>query len=136
MQFDTKIAIVLREDLAAWQKLNVTMFLTSGIIGKTEGLLGENYEDASGNFYNPLCIQPGIVLATSGDKLHTIYKRALDRGVDFSLYIEDMFATGHDAANRETVKKYSPEDMPVVGIALREDKKLVDKITKGAKMHS
>ena len=76
------------------------------------------------------------MLATSGDKLHTIYKRALDRGVDFSLYIEDMFATGHDAANRETVKKYAPEDMPVVGIALREDKKLVDKITKGAKMHS
>ena len=136
MQFDTKIAIVLREDLAAWQKLNVTMFLTSGIIGQTDGLLGEDYEDASGNLYNPLCIQPGIVLAAAGDKLHTIYMRALNRGVRFSLYIEDMFATGHDAANRETVTKYAPEDMPVVGIALREDKKLVDKITKGAKMHA
>ena len=32
--------------------------------------------------------------------------------------------------------KYQPEDMPVVGIALREDKKLVDKITRGAKMHA
>ena len=38
--FDTKIAIVVREDLATWQKLNVTAFLTSGIVGANEGLLG------------------------------------------------------------------------------------------------
>lgn len=31
MQFDTKIAIVLREDLPVWQKLNMTAFLVSGI---------------------------------------------------------------------------------------------------------
>ena len=39
--FDTKIAIVLREDLAVWQKLNVTAFLTSGIVGSNEGLIGD-----------------------------------------------------------------------------------------------
>lgn len=33
MIFDTKIAIVLRDDLAVWQKLNVTTFLVSGIAG-------------------------------------------------------------------------------------------------------
>jgi hypothetical protein len=135
MQFDTKIAIILRDDLAVWQKLNVTMFLTSGIIGAADGLLGEDYRDGAANLYNPLCIQPGIVLAAPADKLHTIYMRALGRGVRFSLYIEDMFSTGHDAANRETVTQYQPDNMPVVGITLREDKKLVDKITKGGKMH-
>ena len=31
MDFDTKIAIVVRDDLAVWQKLNVTAFITSGI---------------------------------------------------------------------------------------------------------
>ena len=31
MQFDTKIAIVIRTDLEPWQKLNVASFLTSGI---------------------------------------------------------------------------------------------------------
>ena len=36
--FDTKIAIVLRDDLAAWQALNVTAFLTSGIVGANDGL--------------------------------------------------------------------------------------------------
>ena len=47
-----------------------------------------------------------------------------------------MFSTGHDAANRAVFAQFGPDDAKVVGIALREDKKVVDKITKGAKMHS
>jgi Uncharacterized protein conserved in bacteria len=47
--FDTKIAVVIRDDLAVWQKLNVVAFLTSGIVGAHEGLLGEAYEDAEGH---------------------------------------------------------------------------------------
>ena len=136
MQFDTKIAIVVRDDLATWQKLNVTAFLTSGVLGADTALLGEDYEDAAGNRYAPLLIQPVIVLACDGEKLKTIYRRGMDRGARLSLYIEDMFATGHDAANRETVKARRPEEMSIVGLALRDERKLVDKITKGARMHA
>jgi hypothetical protein len=152
--FDTKISIVVREDLATWQKLNVVAFLMSGVVGANAGLIGEPYEDAAGNRYNPLMIQPAIVLSADRETLKTIYGRAMERRVRFSggkvrvlsipairdrvaqLYIEDMFATGHDAANRATVKQYAPDAMNVVGLALREDKKLVDKITKGARMHA
>ena len=134
--FDTKIAIVVRDDLAVWQKLNVTAFLTSGVLGEHAGLLGERYEDAAGNFYSPLVIQPMIVLSADADTIRTIYRRALERKVRLSLYIEDMFKTGHDAANRAAVRQYRPDEMSVVGLALRDDKKTVDKITKGAKMHA
>ena len=134
--FDTKIAIVVREDLATWQKLNVTAFLTSGIIGATEGLLGEPYEDAAGNLYNRLVVQPVIGLSADADAIKAIHRRAMERGVRLSLYIEDMFRTGHDAANRATVKQYAPDAMNVVGLALREDKKVVDKVPKGARMHA
>ena len=34
MQFDTKIAIVIRTDLEAWQKLNVASFLAGGIAAR------------------------------------------------------------------------------------------------------
>ena len=85
--------------------------------------------------YNPLAIQPMIVLAADAATLATIYRRAMERNARLSLYIEDMFATGHDAANRETVARYTPDAMNVVGLALREEKKTVDKIVKGAKMH-
>jgi hypothetical protein len=47
-----------------------------------------------------------------------------------------MVATGHDGANRAAVKQHLPETLIVVGLALRYDKKLVDKITKGARMHA
>jgi hypothetical protein len=133
--FDTKIAIVLRDDLAVWQKLNVTAFLTTGIVGQTPEIIGEPYVDAVGNRYNALCIQPMIVLAAPGETLAAIHRRALERGVKASVYVEEMFATGHDSANRAVFAEFGPKDAKVVGIALRAEKKLVDKITKGAKMH-
>ncbi|RVD67189.1 DUF2000 family protein, partial [Mesorhizobium sp. M4A.F.Ca.ET.029.04.2.1] len=89
-----------------------------------------------GNIYNPLPIQPVIVLSADGPTLNAIHRRALERGVTASAYVEEMFSTGHDAANRAAFAEFAPEDARVVGIALRAEKKLVDKITKGARMQS
>ena len=133
--FDTKIAIVIRDDLASWQKLNVTAFLVSGIVGGRPELMGEPYLDSEGNTFNPLCVQPMIVLAADQETLRKAHKRALERGVPTSAYVEEMFTTGHDAANREVFAKFGPEDAKIVGVAVRAEKKIVDKITKGAKMH-
>ncbi|MCM5557557.1 DUF2000 family protein [Pleomorphomonas sp. JP5] len=133
--FDTKIVLVVRDDLATWQKLNVTAFLTSGIVAQTPTIIGEAYRDAAGHVYNPMSIQPMVVLVADQETLRTIHKRSLDRGVTTSTYVEEMFATGHDAANREVFATFSPEDARLVGLALRAEKKLADKITKGAKMH-
>ena len=79
--FDTKIAIVVRDDLLVWQKLNVTAFLTSGVLGGNASLLGEPYEDAGGVLYTPLIVQPMIVLTTDGAGLTRIHQRALERRV-------------------------------------------------------
>jgi hypothetical protein len=43
MRFDTKIAIVVREDLAVWQKLNVTAFMASAVAGGKPEVVGERY---------------------------------------------------------------------------------------------
>jgi hypothetical protein len=133
--FDTKIAIVLRDDLAPWQALNVTAFLATGITAQTPAIIGEAYRDKSGNLFNPLSIQPIVVLAANAEAISAIHSRALERGVKTSCYIEEMFATGHDAANRAVFAEHGPDDAKVVGIALRAEKKIVDKITKGAAMH-
>ena len=76
-----------------------------------------------------------MVLQADAATLSAIHRRALEQGVKSSLYVEEMFATGHDAANREVFAQFAPEDAKVVGIALRAEKKVVDKITKGAKLH-
>ncbi len=134
--FDTKIAIVLRSDLQSWQKLNVTAFLSTGIAGQHPDIIGEPYRDRAGNVYNALSIQPVIVLSADQDNIAAIHRRSLERGVTSSIFIEEMFATGHDVANRAVFSEFTPEDAKVVGIALRADKKIVDKITKGASMHA
>jgi hypothetical protein len=133
--FDTKIAIVLRQDLAAWQALNVTFFLATGIVAQTPSIIGEPYRDREGHVFNPMSIQPAIVLEADAATLSAIHKRALERGVTASAYVEAMFATGHDAANREAFARFGPDDAEIVGLALRAEKKIVDKITKGAVMH-
>ena len=57
-RFDTKIVVVLRDDLATWQRLNVTAFLVSGIAATTPELIGEPYADADGTAYAPMFRQP------------------------------------------------------------------------------
>ena len=133
--FDTKIAFILRNDLASWQALNVTAFLSTGLAARHPEIIGEPYVDRAGNRFNPMSIQPMIVLSADQALLRQIHARALARGVLASAYVEEMFATGHDAANRAVFADFGPEDARLVGLAIRADRKIVDKITKGAVMH-
>lgn len=135
MNFDTKFAIVVADDLENWQKLNIVTFLSSGVIGENSNIIGESYKDASGKKYSALCIQPAIILKATRSRLTTFLNRVNTRGVKAAIYIEDMFNTAHDAENRESVAQYTTESLPLVGLAIRADKKDVDKIFKGAKFH-
>ncbi len=62
VRFDTKIAVLLRDDLAPWQELNVTSFLVSGVVATDAELVGEPYEDADGTRYLAMLRQPVVVL--------------------------------------------------------------------------
>ena len=43
--FDTKVAVLVRDDLQTWQKLNVTAFLATGISSSAPEAMGEPYVD-------------------------------------------------------------------------------------------
>jgi hypothetical protein len=136
MQFDTKVAIVIRADLAAWQKLNVASFLTSGIAAAFPECIGEPYEDASGTKYHALIGQPILIYGADGQALARALDRALTRNVAAAVYTEDMFKTTHDAANREAVRAVARPDLNLVGLAMRAERKVIDKIVDGLKFHS
>jgi hypothetical protein len=135
MRFDTKIAIAVREDLAIWQKLNVTAFLASAVAGGRPEVMGERYQDGSGNLYLPMFRQPVLVYAADARALSTAHGRALARDLDIAVYIEDMFKTGHDLDNRATVLAVTGQEMPLVGLAVYGPKNAVDKIFKGLPLH-
>jgi hypothetical protein len=135
MQFDTKIAVVIRTDLEAWQKLNVAAFLAGGIAAAFPECVGEPYEDASGTQYLSLIGQPILVYGADRAALTRALERALARGVKPALYTEEMFKTTHDAANRATVKAVARGDLNLVGLAMRAERKVIDKIVDGLKFH-
>lgn len=99
MRFDTKIVVVLREDVAVWQKLNMTAFLVSGIAARVEGIVGEPYEDADGEQYLPMFVQPVLVFSANAEQIRTTFEQAQTNGVPCSVFTEDLFATSHDEAN-------------------------------------
>ena len=136
MQFDTKNAVVNRTDLEPWQKLNVAAFLAGGIAAAFPQCVGEPYEDASDTRYLSLIGQPILIYGADRPALTRALERALARGVRSAVYTEDMFRTTHDAANREVVKAVARPDLNLVGLAMRAERKVIDKIVDGLKFHS
>jgi hypothetical protein len=136
VQFDTKIAVVIRTDLEAWQKLNVAAFLTSGIAAAFPESIGEPYADGSGTPYLALIGQPILIYGADRPQLSRALERALARNVKPALYTEDMFKTTHDAANREAVSAVIRADLNLVGLAMRAERKVIDKILDGLKFHA
>jgi hypothetical protein len=135
IRFDTKLAVLLRDDLPTWQRLNVTAFLVSGIAASNPELVGEPYEDADGTGYLPMFRQPVLVFEGSKEFMAVAHGRALGREIPVSVFTSDLFATGNDRDNRAAVKAVPRDQLDLVGLALHGPKNGVDKILKGAKMH-
>jgi hypothetical protein len=133
--FDTKVAILILEELEMWQKLNVTAFLATGIAGSAPEAMGEPYVDAAGTRYSALLGQPIMILAADRPTLLRARRQAQERGLTCAAYVEAMFSTGHDQANREAFLAEPADEPSLVGIAVRGPKKDVDKAAKGARLH-
>jgi hypothetical protein len=135
VRFATKVAIVLRNDLAPWQKLNVAAFMASGIIGSVDDIIGKPYEDAEGTEYLPLCRQPITILEGDGPMLSSALRRALDRNLRVAVYTEEMFVTSNDDDNRAAVKAVVRDQLNLVGIGLHGERGVVDKALKNVRLH-
>jgi hypothetical protein len=135
-EFDTKIAIVVRDDLAPWQRLNVTAFLMSGIVARAGATaIGEDYQDADGGRYLPLLVQPVLVFEADAGRLRTLHERAARREVPVAIYTAEMFTTGNDADNRAAVRAVPAAQLNLVGLGVRAGHRDVDAIVRGARRH-
>ncbi|MFK4069064.1 DUF2000 family protein [Streptomyces sp. NPDC029674] len=135
VRFDTKIAVLLRDDLETWQRLNVTAFLVSGLGTRVPEVVGEPYEDADGTAYLPMFRQPVLVFEGGKEVLTAARGRALGRSLPCSVFTSDLFATGNDTDNRAAVRAVAGDELDVVGLAVHGPRNAVDKVLKGARMH-
>ncbi|MEU8981841.1 DUF2000 domain-containing protein [Streptomyces sp. NPDC048309] len=135
VRFDTKIAVLLRDDLEPWQRLNVTAFLVSGLGTAVPEVIGEPYEDADGTPYLPMFRQPVLIFEGSKETLTAAHGRALSRVLPRALFTSDLFATGNDRDNRAAVRAVPTGELDLVGLAVYGPRNSVDKVMKGARMH-
>lgn len=130
-----KIVIVLRDNLLGWQENNVTAFLASAVTAAYPEPVGDTYRDADGREYLAMLGTPVMVMVADGDQLATIRERAATRGLRIGVYTADLFATGNDIDNRAAVASVATEKLDLVAVAVAGERRVVDKVVKGAKLH-
>ncbi|MFE0137848.1 DUF2000 family protein [Streptomyces sp. NPDC059037] len=135
VRFDTKIAVLLRDDLEPWQRLNVTAFLVSGLGTAAHEVIGEPYEDADGTPYLPMFRQPVLVFEGTKETLTAAHGRALSRSLPRAVFTSDLFGTGNDRDNRAAVRAVPKDQLDLVGLLVYGPRNGVDKVLKGARMH-
>jgi hypothetical protein len=135
MHFDTKIVMVLRDDLAGWQKLNVTAYLASGIAHAHADVVGRPYADGSGNAYLAMFGQPVLVFAGDAPALTRTHERALAAGLSVAVFTEELFQTGSDDDNRAAVAAVPADKLALVGLGIYGRRNAVDKAVKGLSLH-
>ena len=135
IRFDTKIAVLLRDDLQSWQRLNVTAFLLSGFGHAAPETIGAPYEDADGTKYLPMFRQPVLVFDGDASVMVDAHRRALERGLLVSIFTDELFATGNDDDNRAAVRAVARDRLSIAGLGLYGPRNAVDKALKGARLH-
>ena len=134
-RFDTKVAVLLREDLETWQRLNVTAFVASGVAAAYPQIVGHPYQDADGTSYLAMFGQPVLVFEASKEALIAARERALRRDLPIAVFTSDLFRTGNDDDNRAAVRAVGRDNLDLVGLAVHGPRNAVDKIVKGTRMH-
>jgi hypothetical protein len=163
MRHDTKIAMVVRDDLASWQILNVVAYLASALaasrgslsepaqpalagrgslsesaqpaLASRDGVIGEPYEDASGRRYLAMFGQPVLVFSASSEELDTVRRRSADRDLPVAIFTDELFSTGDDEANRAAVRAVASEKLTLAGLGVHGGRSVIDKVLKGLRLH-
>ena len=134
MLYPTKTALVIRSDLADWQKANVAAFLSGGLAHRFPEMIGEPYRDADLHLYTPLIREPVFVYGADTAEIRRTYERARTRDLDFAIYTEPLFKTSNDIDNRASVAACSRVQLDLVGLGLHAERKIIDKVINGLKL--
>lgn len=134
--YENKIAMVIRDDLQSWQKLNVAAFLASSVAIQFPETHVANFVNASGSTYLPFIKHPILIYkANTQAELQRAFQRAKDRGLQIGIYTQPLFATKNEAENHVEIAKGSDGDQVLAGIIIYGENKLVNKALDGLKFH-
>jgi hypothetical protein len=135
--YDNKIALIIKNDLQSWQKLNVASFLASSIAIKFPDTHGKEFINASGLAYLPFIKHPILIYkAESEAEIKRAFNRAKERELYIGIYTEPLFTTKNEEENHIEIAKCTDENQVLVGIATYGENKKVNKALDGLKFHT
>jgi hypothetical protein len=88
------------------------------------------------NDYLPMFRQPVHVFVADAAATRRAYERAMQRDVEqLAIFTNELFSTPPDEATRAAVAAVPADELDLVGIALRADRKDVDKVVDRLRRH-
>ena len=133
---DNKLVLVIKDNLASWQKLNVAAFLASSVAIRFPETHGAEFVNASGSAYLPFIKQPILIYkAENSDEMNRAFARAKERDLHIGIYTEPLFATKNEAENQIEIAKATDQSQVLVGIAIYGEAKKIDKAIDKLKRH-
>ena len=136
MTYTHKIAIVLKDDLQPWQKLNVSCFLASSVAIQFPETHGRALVSASGSAYLPFLKHPILVYkARSAEKLQRAFNRAQERELAIGIYTLNLFYTRDEEGNLAEIAAHKDKEFDLAGIIVYGENKKVDKALDGLEFH-
>lgn len=136
MTYENKIAIIIRNDLQTWQKLNVASFLASAVAIQFPETHGAKFINASGSEYPPFIKHPILIYkADTQADIQRAFQRARERGLHVGIYTEPLFATKNEDENHVEISRFSDETQVLAGIVIYGENKQVNKALDGLKFH-
>ena len=136
MIYENRIAMVIRDDLQSWQKMNVAAFLASSVAIKFPESHGREFVTASESAFLPFIKMPMLIYkANSANEINRAFQRARDRDLNIGIYTSALFATRSEEENLIEIKKLKDEEHDLVGIVMYGESKKVGKALSGLKFH-
>jgi hypothetical protein len=136
IMYENKIVIVIRVDLAEWQKLNVAAFLASSVAIKFPETHGRPFVNASGSLYLPFIKNPILIYkAENEQQIKRAFQRAKERELNIGIYTKPLFATKNEEGNLIEIASATDQDQELVGIVIYGENKKVDKAIKDLSFH-
>ena len=133
--YEKKIAIVLRDDLLNWQKLNVTSFLASSIAIAFPEVHGNTFSTKTEGDFLPFINQPILVYkADNGDVMRRIFNRSKERVLHIGIYPQTFFSTKSAEENHLVMEQFSNETATLAGIVIYGETQKVYKALDGLKL--
>ncbi|MCT4590910.1 MAG: DUF2000 domain-containing protein [Carboxylicivirga sp.] len=136
MTYENKVAMVIKNDLMDWQKLNVASFLASSVAVKFPETHGKAFVNASESEYLPFIKHPILVYkADDQAQINRAFQRAKQRDLDIGIYTKPLFSTKNEDENHVEISKCTDENQELVGIIIYGENKKVNKALNGLKFH-